>query len=132
MDEYLIPGKSFTRLYNEYKKYGSLVIGFDFDDTIHDYHKLGRTYNNMINLLRDLKSMGCKLICWTAYPDLGYVKDYLTTNHIPFDDINEGSIPLPWKSKKPFFSTILDDRIGLKQVYDELTLLVKLIKEEIE
>lgn len=31
-DEYLEEGKSRTRLINEYKKYGSLVVGFDFDN----------------------------------------------------------------------------------------------------
>ena len=38
-DQFLIPGESIKRLYEEYKRYGSLVIGFDFDGTVNDYHE---------------------------------------------------------------------------------------------
>jgi len=130
MDEYLIEGKSFERLLREYKKHGSLTIGFDFDGTVNDYHKTGATYEYVINLLRGLKDINCKLVCWTAYKDLNYVRDYLKEWNIPFDSINEGGIPLPWDSKKPFFSALLDDRSGLIQVYNDLDKLVKTIKSE--
>ncbi len=129
MDEYLEEGMSYKRLLAEYDKYKSLTIGFDFDGTIHDYHKTGATYEYVIQLLKDLKSINCKLICWTAYEDLKYVKKFLEDWKIPFDGINEGGIPLPWETKKPFFSALLDDRAGLIQVYMELNLLVKTIKQ---
>jgi hypothetical protein len=120
MDEYLVPTASLDRLYTEYKKYGSLTIGFDFDGTVHDYHKTGAKHEMVRQLLRDLKKIGCKLVCWTAYPDLGYVAKFLNTWAIPYDSINEGGIPLAWESKKLFFSALLDDRAGLIQVYTEL------------
>lgn len=126
-DEFLEIDKSYERLLFEYKKYGSLVIGFDFDGTVHDYHKTGATYNQVIKLLRDLKSIGCKLVCWTAYENLDYVNNFLYEHKIPFDGINEGGIALPWSSKKLFFSALLDDRAGLIQVYEDLTRLVKYI-----
>jgi hypothetical protein len=130
MDEYLIPNSSFLRLYNEYKKYGSLVVGFDFDGTVHDYHKTGTSHEKVRQLLRDLKLIGCKLVCWTAYPDLEYVANFCKENNIPYDDINKGGIPLGWESAKPFFSVLLDDRAGLQQVYQELTLLINLINNK--
>lgn len=130
VDEFLVPNKSYERLLSEYKKYGSLTIGFDFDGTVHDYHKTGATYRQVIHLLRDLKKIGCKLVCWTAYENLDYVNNFLYEHKIPFDSINEGGIPLPWESKKPFFSALLDDRAGLIQVYNDLTLLVKTIQNE--
>jgi hypothetical protein len=43
VDEFLVPGKSGQRLINEYSKYGSLTIGFDFDGTVYDYHGTGAT-----------------------------------------------------------------------------------------
>lgn len=129
-DEYLAYGANYFRLCNEYEKYGSLVIGFDFDGTVHDYHHTGAKYDKVIQLLKDLKSINCKLICWTAYRDLDYVKAFLTNHNIPFDGINEGGIPLPWESKKPFFSALLDDRAGLRQVYQELTKLVETFKKK--
>jgi len=127
-DEYLKTGASFQRLLAEYDKYKSLTIGFDFDGTVNDYHKTGATYHQVISLLRDLKSIGCKLICWTAYHNLDYVNNYLYEHKIPFDGINIDGIPLGWESRKPFFSALLDDRAGLIQVYSELKLLTETIK----
>lgn len=130
LDEFLEPNKSYLRLLDEYKKYESLVIGVDFDGTIHDYHKTGASYEMVRQLVRDLKEIGCKIVIWTAYKDLDYVKDFCIQNLIPFDNVNEGGISLPWESKKPFFSALLDDRAGLDSVYRDLDLLVKTIKKE--
>ncbi len=131
MDEYLEPNKSFLRLLEEYKKYNSLVIGCDFDGTLYDYHKKGTTYNMVIELLRELQQLGgIKIIIWTAAEDLNKVEKYLLENNIPFNGINSGGIPLPWESKKPFYSALLDDRAGLIQVYSDLKLLVDIITKE--
>jgi len=130
MDEFLVPNKSFLRLLEEYKKYGSLVIGFDFDSTVFDYHKKGTTYTMIINLLRELQHIGCKLVCWTAQKDLPFVEKYLTDNKIPFDGINVNGIELGWESRKPMYSALLDDRAGLIQVYQELKLLVEIINKQ--
>lgn len=129
-DQYLQPTAAVERLYREYKKHGSLVIGFDFDGTVHDYHKTGGTYEEVRQLLRDLKEIGCKCICWTCYHNHSYVKDFCYLNNIPCDGINCDGIPLPWECRKPFFSAILDDRGGLMQVYAELRALVDQIKIE--
>ena len=128
LDEYLTPGASQNRLIAEYYKHGNLCIGFDFDGTVHDFHNKGITYPNMAQLLRDLKSIGCTLICWTAYKDHEYVIKYLEANNIPFDGVNTDGIKLPWDTRKPFFSTLLDDRAGLIQVFNELTELVRIVK----
>lgn len=119
-DEYLQDGKSGTRLINEYEKYGSLAIGFDFDNTVYDFHKTGATYEQVRQLLRDLKEIGCTLICWTAQKDIPFVENFLKENNIPCDGINTDGIKLGWDSRKPFFSALLDDRAGLVQVYEEL------------
>ena len=132
MDEYLIEGKSYQRLYDEYKKYGSLYGAFDFDGTIHDFHKTGASYELVKQLIRDLYSIGCKLDCWTAYIDHSYVISFLKEHNIPYEKINSDGIQLPWTSRKPFHSFLLDHRCGLISVYNDLTKLVKTIKEENE
>lgn len=132
MDRYLEQGKNLARLLAEYKRYGSLTIGFDFDDTVYDCYGNQLTYPLMRQLLRDLKSINCRLICWTANGDLGFVVEFLEKNNIPFDAVNEGGIPLPWETKKPFFSALLDDRAGLIQMYEELKELVTIVKAENE
>jgi hypothetical protein len=128
MDEYLVEGASLKRLMDEYGKYGSLCVGFDFDGTVYDYHKTGAKYDQVIELLRDLKQLNCKLICWTAQKDLPFVEQFLTENNIPFDGINTDGISLRWESRKPFFSALLDDRAGLIQVYNDLVKLVEYCK----
>lgn len=127
LDEFLVEGKSLERLVNEYQKFGSLTIGFDFDGTVFDYHGTGATYEDVRQLLRDLKEINCKLICWTAQKDLPFVESFLKENDIPFDGINTDGINLGWESRKPFFSALLDDRAGLIQVYNDLRYLVNLI-----
>lgn len=130
MDEFLHPTANFDRLLTEFRRYGSLTIGFDFDGTVNDYHETGASYEMVRQLLRDLHLIGCKLVCWTAYKDLGYVADFLDKNSIPFHSINEGGIPLPWESKKPFFSALLDDRAGLLEMYTTLRKLVDTVVSE--
>ncbi len=130
MDKYLEKGISLQRLIDEYNKYGSLYIGFDFDDTIYDFHQKGTTYYNVIQLLKDLKEIGCILICWTGQSNHKLVEDYLKEIGIEYDGINCNGITLGWDTRKPMFSALLDDRAGLIQVYNELTELVKIIKSK--
>lgn len=130
MDEFLVPNKSFLRLLEEYKKYGSLAIGVDFDSTLFDYHKNGSTYIMVRKLVSELHYLGCKIIIWTAQKDLPFVEKYLIDNKIPFDGININGIELGWESRKPMYSALLDDRAGLIQVYTELKLLVEIINKK--
>ena len=125
MDHYLDAQHSYQRLLDEYLRYGSLVVAFDFDDTVHDYHQKGRTYPNVIGLLRDLKRLRCYLICWTGQEDPEFVADYLRTNDIPFDAINEHPPFRASQSRKVYANVYLDDRAGLAQVYGELSALVR-------
>jgi len=125
MDFYLNPENSRNRLMEEYKNYGSLVVAFDFDDTVYDFHKKGRIYNDVIVLIKKLKLLNCYLICWTGQEDLEFVSNYLTANEILFDSINQNPPFHKLKSKKVYANVYLDDRAGLHQVYNELTYLTE-------
>jgi hypothetical protein len=131
MDPFLAEGASFKRLYDEFIKYGSLYIGYDFDNTVYDVHNKGNSHKKVIQLLQDLKKIGCICICWTAQNDLNLVEKYCKDNDIPLDGINCDGIDLGWSSRKPMYSALLDDRAGLRQVYNDLSVLVKLIKKEL-
>lgn len=130
MDEYLVPNSSFLRLYEEYKKYRSLVIAYDFDNTVYDFHKKGNTYWQIITLLQKLKELGCICICFTANQDEEFVKSYCKTYNIPLDKLNENPDFFKSNSKKIYYNAFLDDRAGLQQVYQELLLLINLIEKE--
>jgi hypothetical protein len=124
MDHYLNTENSSNRLIEEYEQYKNLVIAFDFDDTVYDFHKKGRFYNDVIQLLKDLKSINCYLICWTGQEDLEFVSDYLIKNDIPFDAINENPPFHKSNSRKIYANAFLDDRAGLRQVFNELEALI--------
>lgn len=129
MDFYLDTQNSTNRLLQEYDRYKTIAVAFDFDDTVYDFHKKGRTYGQVIELLRELKSINCYLICWTGQTDLPFVESYLKENNIPFDSINENPPFYQSTSRKIYANAYLDDRAGLKQSYYELLALVKLIKK---
>ena len=120
MDFYLDTINARERLLKEYNAHNSLVIAYDFDDTIYDFHKKGRTYPAVIQLLQELKSKNCYLICWTGQQDLAFVSEYLITNKIPFDTINENPPFYQSTSRKIYANAYLDDRAGLSQVYNDL------------
>jgi len=121
MDQYLRVNSSYERLKSEYDKYGSIVVAFDFDNTVYDFHKEGHTYDDVIQLLRNLKSIGCYLICFTASEEIEFIHNYLVYNKIPFDSINENPPFFKSNSKKIYYNVLLDDRAGLIQIYWELT-----------
>ncbi len=129
-DEYLIPNSSFLRLLDEYKKYGSLVVAYDFDNTVYDFHKKGKTYWNVITLLQKLKQLNCICICFTANEDEELIKKYCKQYNIPLDRLNENPDFFKSDSTKIYYNVLLDDRAGLQQVYQELVLLINLIEKE--
>lgn len=128
MDYYLNTENSSNRLLDEYNKYGTLVVAFDFDDTVYDFHKKGFVYHDVINLLKELNKINCYLICWTGQEDIPFVKSYLIENSIPFHAINENPPFHKSTSRKVYANAYLDDRAGLKQVYDDLSYLVQTTK----
>jgi Cdc6-like AAA superfamily ATPase len=128
-DFYLSSKNSYSRLLDEFNKHGALIVAFDFDDTVYDFHKKGRLYTDVVTLLRDLKKIGCHLICWTGQEDEKFVKEYLVDNDIPFDTINEHISFKPATSRKIYANVYIDDRAGLKQVYNELSKLITTVNE---
>ncbi len=128
MDYYLNTNNTLNRLLTEYKKYGSLVIAYDFDDTVYDFHRKGHDFSDIITLLCELKSINCCLICWTGQQDLDFVKSYLNELQIPVDLINENPPFYQSSSRKIYANAYLDDRAGLHQVFLELKKVVELVK----
>jgi len=128
MDEYLIPGANYKRLVEEYHKYGKLVIAFDFDNTVFDFHKKGLLYSHTINLLKEAKSVGFDCICFTAAEDYTFIEQYCEKNQIPLDGININPPFFKTTSPKIYFNILLDDRSGLISAYYDLKALINYIK----
>jgi hydroxymethylpyrimidine pyrophosphatase-like HAD family hydrolase len=134
MDKYLQEDSAYERLWAEYHKYGSLIVAVDFDDTLFDFHGTGESYELIKQLIRDLHSVGCKIIIWSGNENINFIDKYLKDNCIPWDLINENIVVNgEWvsgkDSRKVYANVYIDDRGGLKQVYNDLTKLLKEIWE---
>jgi len=133
MDKYLQPNSAYERLWAEYNKYGSLIVAVDFDDTLYDFHKVGNSYEQVKQLVKDLREIGCYIIIWTGNQDNWLIVNYLAEHNIPYDSINNEA-PISKKllgdkiPRKVYANVYIDDRAGLFQVYNDLTKLVENVR----
>lgn len=118
------------RLRNEYKKYGQLIIAYDFDYTVHSYRE-GETwgYDFVMNLLREWRPYA-KFIVFTASPITRYIyiRTYLKSHDLPFDKINEEVFERQ-RTRKIYYNVFLDDRAGLGETAEILSELLEEIKD---
>ncbi|WP_205753440.1 HAD family hydrolase [Bacillus cereus] len=130
MDFYLNDSNVINRLVKEWRTHGKLIIAFDFDNTVYDFHKEGHTYHQVIELLRECKQYGAHLVVFTAKADEDFPEmiEYLKNNNIPFDDINESPDFVPFKGKKIYYNILLDDRAGLSSAYHSLKKTLEIMK----
>jgi hypothetical protein len=119
LDFYLDIDNTTKRLVDEWKKYGKIIIGVDYDDTIFDFHNKGRRYDYVINLLRDCKKLGCHIIICSCCSEDKYdsMRKYMNDNDIPFDSINEDADFIEFNGRKIYTNVLLDDRAGLPAAY---------------
>lgn len=114
------------RLKNEYDKYGKLIVAFDFDNTIYDFHKNEGDYSEVIDLLKECIKLEFDLILFTVDEDPNKVSEkvrWLVSNDLwsyksSHFFVNTG--PLFSGSRKPYYNILLDDRAGLEESYNIL------------
>ena len=88
MDYYLSEENCYNRLVDEFKKYGKLIFCVDYDDTIFDFHKKGRKYDCVINLLKRWGKYS-EVIIFTGNSEDKYpeIEKYLTENNIKYKQL---------------------------------------------
>jgi hypothetical protein len=130
MDYYINDTNCIRRLLLEHEKYGSIIVAYDFDNTVFDYHNKGLKFKNVIELLRECKELKFHLTVFTSCNDDRFpeIKKYLNDNNIPFDGINETPDFIPFKGRKVYFNILLDDRAGLNSAYNQLKTVIYTIK----
>ena len=131
MHPYLSDSACIYRLVDEYKKYNSLVIAYDFDNCVFDYHNKGHDYSVVHTTLREAKGIGCFLICFTAEKDINKIQKSLRQMDIPFDAINENPPFFKSDARKIYFNLLLDDRAGLPSAFKQLKEVINIIKNKI-
>lgn len=131
MKSYLNNQMVVDRLKKEYQQHGSLIIGFDFDCTIFDYHNEGLELEPVKELLRKCSKLGFTMCLYSlslsetamnleakaawCKENLGFSPDYINSSPaLPPHLQNTSHTP------KPFFSILLDDRAGLVSAYEAL------------
>lgn len=124
--------KAIVRLVLDYIKHGQLIVAYDYDSTVFDFHGTGDSFDMVKELLREARPYA-KFIVYTHSNDDRHdsIKKYLDDNDLPWDTINEG---LVWangkKEGKLFYSHFLDDRAGLRSAYIILDRVIEILKME--
>ena len=118
------------RLRDEFVKHGKLIIAVDFDDTIYDHLAQGPNMD-ICDLLRRWRPYA-EIIVWSCRTpeDYSFIMDVCQRGGFVPDHINEDSDIISFDTRKIYANVILDDRAGLRQVYDDLLELINLIEEE--
>lgn len=128
MDYYLSEENCYQRIEDEFKKYGRLIFCVDFDDTIYDFHKVGRKYDNIISLLHRWENYS-EVVIWTGNGEEEYpkIEKYLADNNIKYKGINcDSSVCV--SGRKTYGNVYIDDRGGLPSVYKMLSKLITKIE----
>lgn len=124
------------RLLEEYYKYGKLIVAFDFDNTIYDYHSNGGDYSEVIELLKDCSKSGFEMILFTCEDDeIKVVQKQIQCFKMGIGNYIDNVFLPPCtssklfpKSKKVYYNILLDDRAGLEESYEILKYVVDEIK----
>lgn len=128
MDYYLSEENCYQRLEDEFRKYGKLIFCVDFDDTIYDFHKLGRKYDDVIELLHRWEKYS-EVVIFTGNGEEEYpkIEKYLSDNNIKYEGINcDGFVRV--NGRKTYANVYIDDRGGLPMVYRMLDKLITKIE----
>ena len=128
MDYYLSEGNCYQRLEDEFKKYGKLIFCVDFDDTIYDFHKLGRSYDDVITLLKRWEPYS-EVVILTGNGEAQYptIKEYMKNIGIKYKGINCDS-SISFGGRKTYANAYIDDRGGLPSIYSNLNKLITKIE----
>lgn len=124
------------RLKQEYDKYGKLIIAFDFDNTIYDFHNNGGDYSEVIELLKECVELHFTLVLYTVEESQSsiikkvfWLQDKGIINYNKSDFFINQS-PIFSSSKKPYYNILLDDRAGLEESYNILKQVVEYAKNK--
>lgn len=122
-DPFLNDFTAIHRLMNEYHRHNKLIVAYDFDNTVYDFHKKGYTFERVVKLLRRAHELGCYLIVYSCSDSSRYdfIRSYLDENEIPFDTINENCPDTNFSGGKLYYNILLDDRAGLSSAYNILS-----------
>lgn len=117
--------KCIESLKSDYKKYGRIIVAYDYDDTV-EPSKPEYSCENVVKLLQLCSKFNdFEMICFTARStvnDIAEAKERLSKLNIRYDAINEDCYRIKQEvdhecESKVMFSVFLDNRAGLESAY---------------
>lgn len=132
MDFFLNEQNVVERLVKEWREHGKIIIAYDYDDTVFDFHNRGETYDDVISLLQRCDKVGAHFVVSTCCGEHQYndIKNYLYERDIPFDRINENMPFVKFTGRKIYANVTLDDRGGLSAAYNSLLRAVMIVEND--
>jgi len=122
-NSYLSNVKAVDRLMREWHVHQSLIIGFDFDGTIYDYHNEGLFTAPVISLLQRCSNLGFTMCLFSlttkdAKMSMAQKVQYCKDMGINVSYVNDSPVLRDqYPNTKPYFNILLDDRAGLRSAY---------------
>lgn len=116
-----------------YQRYGTLVIAVDHDNTIFDYSNRGVDFSPLHQLLKRAKSVGCKIVIYTARhkSEFYLITEFCNDIGLEYDAINEDVIKLKMPtSGKIMYNIFLDDKAGLRETFEVLQATIETIEKQ--
>ena len=131
-DLYLSDFPAIQRLLMEWVAHKELIIAFDYDNTVFDYHETGQSFEYIIELLQKCNKIGAKFIVYSCSPESRHpeIHNYWDSIVLRSDYINKPHIELADGTGKIFFNILLDDRAGLRSAYIILDKAADIMLEE--
>lgn len=131
-DPYSSDSECIKRLLEEYGQYRTLIIAYEFDNTVYDWSKKEFTFERTIAAIRNAYSLGFHLIVYTRSSEsrMAEISEYLNSQRIPFHTINESHESSPYDGPKLFYNLLLDSRAGLSAALNILETVIAQIRSE--
>ena len=131
-DRYFKTSEIVKRLLRDYEKHGDLIVSFDYDSTIHDYHQNGDKFPKIIDLLQTISDRPdrFRLILYTAREGdlLKEAEEKCRKLDINPEAVNENIVMK--ENRKIFCNILFDDKAGLGQSYKAMKKFLKIIDYE--
>lgn len=120
------------KLFRNYKEHGTLIVAFDYDDTIYPYSDdyTQRQYEKRWEILRECKDLDFYLILYTCNGQDRYeeMMEFMDKNNIPYDAINQNHPDFGYEvGRKIFYNILLDDKAGLDEALKNLCHVINVI-----
>lgn len=127
MHPYLDHDTCVRRLVEWHTRNGCIIVAFDFDNTVYDFHGRGHQYDEVEQLLRDAAAVGAFLIVFTGNEDTDLVRRHLAARKIPYHAINEQAPFLTTSARKIYYNILLDDAAGLASACEHLRAYIEIV-----